>query len=813
MRLIDFASRKIPPAAVKGAGYDGVVAYVSGSRPGANFGAKPLTREYADALRAEGLHIVSNFQFGKPGGTAPSDFTRGFDGGVQDAHTALGLHEAAGGPDSAPIIFSIDEDITLATWNRVGVEWFRGINSVLGVARTGIYGHSRVCAWAIQDEVVGQSTSPGRRWVWQTRAWSRGQREPAAVLFQNVVDTASNPGPLVGGTRVDVNEVLAPDFGQWDLDRSSRLLVAPPHFEESTEIRSPYHGSRGGTDVLWFVLHTEDGNSPSARHLARYLSNNENRVSYHYTVDNDGNVFNIVDTARYANSVFQPGNSKSINLAFAGSKAGWSRQTWLERMRHGIDVAAYLAVRDARRHGLQPRVISPEEAGRGLTGITDHNGVRIATGVGTHTDVGAGFDWDYFRQKVSQYAAMPALEPEAISDDTYPGAPIAQGAVGRHVAMVQDRLNTVADAGLLVDGECATLTSGAIVAFQRGRGLTVDGEIGVVTWAELFADRFSVVPETNGHATRATANSSDRMDGVDGYPDAVGSCSGQSGAVADAAESTGSPAAARSATGDPVWLEDVLRPALGDRLRTLPGWKTSGVGGTMGRIWGIIWHHTGNARASARSIRDGRPDLSGPLAQLHIDPNGIVTIVAVGPCNHGGRGSWVGIGTDNANAVTIGVECAWPFDTSITEGTQTRERWPDAQIISMRDVGAAITKFLGVEADHNISHEEWAKFGPAGIRQTKWDPGNLDMDWFRGEIAKDMRGEFEASEIRTLTPPQTPDYVKEIRDQLLIEWPQLGGQTLVDAIAEIRDKLTKSLEARGEEAVTTSHISAGVLQN
>ncbi|MBS1695174.1 MAG: N-acetylmuramoyl-L-alanine amidase [Actinobacteria bacterium] len=244
--------------------------------------------------------------------------------------------------------------------------------------------------------------------------------------------------------------------------------------------------------------------------------------------------------------------------------------------------------------------------------------------------------------------------------------------------------------------------------------------------------------------------------------------------------------AASPVTGDPLWLEDVLRPALGDRLRTLPGWQNSGIGGTMGRIWGIIWHHTGNARASAQSIRAGRPDLRGPLAQLHIAPDGIVTIVAVGPCNHGGRGSWAGIGTDNANAVTIGIECAWPFDTSITEDTQTRERWPDAQIIAMRDVGAAITKHLGVGAERNISHEEWAKFGPAGFRQGKWDPGNLDMDWFRGEIAKDMRGEFDRSAGQRPTP-RAPESV--MADPLGIEWPQLGGQTLVNAVAEIRDTL------------------------
>jgi Domain of unknown function (DUF1906) len=220
IRLIDFAERRIAPDQIKSAGYAGVVNYVSESRPGANFEAKPLTREYADALRAAGLHIVSNFQYGKPGWpNAPSDFTRGFDGGVADAHTALGIHAAAGGSNSAPIFFSVDDDIDVNTWNSLAVNWFRGINSALGTARTGIYGHAQACAWAINDGVIGHSSTAGHRWAWQTRSWSHGQRESAAVLYQEVVNTASNPGPLLGGINVDVDEVLAADFGQWDLNR------------------------------------------------------------------------------------------------------------------------------------------------------------------------------------------------------------------------------------------------------------------------------------------------------------------------------------------------------------------------------------------------------------------------------------------------------------------------------------------------------------------------------------------------------------------------------------------------------------------
>src|SRR6201986_5578193 len=97
IRLIDFAERRIAPNEIKSAGYAGVVNYVSESRPGANFEAKPITRDYADSLRAAGLQIVSNFQYGKPGWPDPSDFTRGFDGGATDAHTALRLHNAPGG--------------------------------------------------------------------------------------------------------------------------------------------------------------------------------------------------------------------------------------------------------------------------------------------------------------------------------------------------------------------------------------------------------------------------------------------------------------------------------------------------------------------------------------------------------------------------------------------------------------------------------------------------------------------------------------------------------------------------------------------
>jgi hypothetical protein len=215
--LIDFAMRQIPAADIRAAGHAGVINYVSTSRPGSSMGAKPITLPYAQSLAAAGLAIVSNYQYGKPGGTAPSDFTRGYAGGVADARTAWALHTAAGGGKSAPVFFSVDDDVDRTAWSNLVLPWFRGINSVIGVQRTGIYGGINPCQWATADGVIGRSLSPGHVWAWQTRSWSKGQVYPAAVLYQRVVSTVSNPGPVVGGLEVDVSDALAQDVGQWSL--------------------------------------------------------------------------------------------------------------------------------------------------------------------------------------------------------------------------------------------------------------------------------------------------------------------------------------------------------------------------------------------------------------------------------------------------------------------------------------------------------------------------------------------------------------------------------------------------------------------
>jgi len=226
--------------------------------------------------------------------------------------------------------------------------------------------------------------------------------------------------------------------------------------------------------------------------------------------------------------------------------------------------------------------------------------------------------------------------------------------------------------------------------------------------------------------------------------------------------------------GDPVWLEEVLAPWLGDKLFAMADWKQYGHGDYKD-IWGVMVHHTGNARETAQSILRGRPDLPGPLSNLHIGPDGKVTIVAGGVCWHAGTGSYPGIPNNNANFHLIGIECAWPSNVYLTPATQHQERWPDPQIISMRDTVAAILNKLGFGSDRVIAHKEWA-----GRAQGKWDPGNLDMNWFRSEVAKAQRGDFKV--INPMEPkPEPPKPEKrwptDASDRELLEdiWRKLSG--------------------------------------
>ncbi len=193
-----------------------------------------------------------------------------------------------------------------------------------------------------------------------------------------------------------------------------------PDFNEFP-LWSPSNSSRGGTKIDAVFLHTQEGGGgdDAALNLARFLAVEANQVSYHYCVSqaSDGGVtvVDVVDTASESWSVLSA-NPRSINLAFAGSRASWSREQWLQQAK-AIDVAAYVIVQDCKKYGIPTKVVAPPYTDR-IPGISDHRYVTKILGDGTHTDVGDSFPWDVFAASVNKYVngdqpAPPAVPPPA----------------------------------------------------------------------------------------------------------------------------------------------------------------------------------------------------------------------------------------------------------------------------------------------------------------------------------------------------------------------------------------------------------------
>jgi hypothetical protein len=177
-----------------------------------------------------------------------------------------------------------------------------------------------------------------------------------------------------------------------------------------------------------------------------------------------------------------------------------------------------------------------------------------------------------------------------------------------------------------------------------------------------------------------------------------------------------------------IWLADALS-GRGCTVNELAGWQARGRPGPFGPVKGVLCHHTagpltGNA-PSLSIILQGRADLAGPLAHLHLARDGTFTVVAAGRCNHAGLGMWHGINSGNTSFIGIEAENA---------GTDA-DPWPDVQMEAYARGVAAILKHIGAGADMCIGHKEYAL--PPG---RKIDP-SFNMTMFRNKVAAFLQGQ------------------------------------------------------------------------
>jgi hypothetical protein len=179
--------------------------------------------------------------------------------------------------------------------------------------------------------------------------------------------------------------------------------------------------------------------------------------------------------------------------------------------------------------------------------------------------------------------------------------------------------------------------------------------------------------------------------------------------------------------GNAIWLADVLSAA-GLTVVEHDGWQQRGRG-EMGELYGVIAHHTAGPKTdntpSLPLVRDGRPDLAGPLSQLFLARNGEWHVLAAGRCNHAGHGKWQGVSA--GNTAFIGVEAENAGDG--------KDPWPDIQMDSYERGVAAILLHIGRDAVMVCGHKEFAE--PRG---RKIDP-SFDMVRFREEVEEHMAGE------------------------------------------------------------------------
>ena len=179
-----------------------------------------------------------------------------------------------------------------------------------------------------------------------------------------------------------------------------------------------------------------------------------------------------------------------------------------------------------------------------------------------------------------------------------------------------------------------------------------------------------------------------------------------------------------------TWLPTVLLDA-GLKVAEQPGWQTRGRD-DVDTIRGVMCHHTAGARTgnmpSLGVLTNGRPDLSGPLAQLGLGRDGTFFVIAAGRANHAGVGNWQGI--TNGNSSFVGIEAE---NTGQTSGPLA-DPWPPIQLDAYRRGCAAILRKIRANAIMCCGHKEYAL--PQG---RKADP-TFDMDAFRLQIAAIMAG-------------------------------------------------------------------------
>ncbi len=206
--IIDYSDARPPVAALRAAGVTAAGRYIGwDGQPGFASTGKNITVTEAASLHAAGISVFLSFEYAAnaaDGGTAQ---------GARDGKLAAAQMTALGAPPLTAVYFAVDFDLPDYAPSLPGTAanakaklgpvaaYFTAINEQQPSYRTGVYGGF----WAVQRVLDAGLASL----AWQTVAWSGGQRDARAVLYQTTQAVS------ISGADYDVHEGTSPDFGQW----------------------------------------------------------------------------------------------------------------------------------------------------------------------------------------------------------------------------------------------------------------------------------------------------------------------------------------------------------------------------------------------------------------------------------------------------------------------------------------------------------------------------------------------------------------------------------------------------------------------
>jgi LysM repeat protein len=198
---VDFSYDPPMGAELQAAGITAAMVYITDPDPAA--GNKGITQARWDDLGRHGVAMGLVWELGNAAVLA------GFDQGVADAKNAQANLNALRGPaNRRPIYFAIDFDIQPGQYAKAEA-YFHGVATVIGLSRTGAYGHD-----AILDHLTGRGVITFR---WQTYAWSKGVRDASNHVLQY------DNGQALGAATVDLCLMLP--AGNWG---QKTVLLAKP---------------------------------------------------------------------------------------------------------------------------------------------------------------------------------------------------------------------------------------------------------------------------------------------------------------------------------------------------------------------------------------------------------------------------------------------------------------------------------------------------------------------------------------------------------------------------------------------------------